>query len=462
MSADPNQPARPNDARSHARHGAHELEPPADDSPPSRVDRRKIVLPLLVLIAGLIATVLMVQARPDVQKAPVEVPPPLVRVVEVEPSDLRLDVSSQGTVVPRTEAQVVAEVAGRVSEVSPRFEAGGFVRQGETLLEIDRRDYELAITSARAQLAQAEVALAREEAEAAVARDEWGELGRGEADPLVLREPQLAEARARLAAAEAAVAKARLDLERTTVTAPFTGRVRATRVDLGEFVNRGTPLAVLYSVDAAEIRLPVADPELEFLDLPEAIAGSPRGPMVELVTEFAGRRETWKGRIVRTEGEIDPQTRMVYLVARVDDPYGLDGRATTPLAVGLFVRATIEGKTFEGVVRLPRETLRAESTVAVVDPDERVRLRRVEVLRAGADHVVVSAGLEPGERVLLSNLDTLVDGMRVRVADRQAPAPWLEGRPDTLPLDRADSATRDAAESAQTETATGGAQEPPP
>lgn len=406
---------------------------PADEPAARPLDRRKIVLPILVLIAGLVATVIMVQARPDVEKTPVAAQPPLVRVVEVEPADLRLDVSSQGTVAPRTEAQLVAEVAGRIGSVSPRFESGGFFRRGETLLEIDRRDYQLAVTGARAQIAQAQVALAREEAEAAVARAEWSELGRGEADPLVLREPQLAEARARVAAAEAALAKAELDLERATVTAPFKGRVRATRVDLGEFVNRGTPLAVLYSVDAAEIRLPVPDPELEFLDLPQSPAGG-AGPRVELVTEFAGGRRSWSGRIVRTEGEIDPQTRMVYLVARVDDPYGLETETATPLAVGLFVQATIEGRTFEQVVRLPRETLRGSSTVAVVDRDDRVRLRPVEVLRSGADHVVINGGLARGERVLLSNLDALVDGMRVRVADRESPAPWLEGRPQELPL----------------------------
>jgi RND family efflux transporter MFP subunit len=402
---------------------------------PARLDRRKIVLPVLVLVVGLAATVLMVQARPDVEKAPVEVPPPLVRVIVVDTVDLRLDVSSQGTVTPRTEAQVVAEVAGRVRVVSPRFAAGGYFRQGEVLLELDRRDYELAVKSAQAQLAQAHVALAREEAEADLAREEWQEIGRGEANPLVLREPQLAETKARVASAEAAVARAELDLERTTIAAPFTGRVRATRVDLGEFVNRGTPLATLYSVDSAEIRLPVPDPELAFLELPRASAGQLAGPRVELSTEFAGETRRWSGRVVRSEAEIDPQTRMVYLVARVEDPYGLTSPDGAPLAVGLFVRAAIEGRTFEDVVRLPREALRGDSTVAVIDQGDRVRLRPVEVLRAGATDVVVRSGLERGERVLLSNLDALVEGMRVRIANEDSPAPWLEGRSGSLELE---------------------------
>ncbi|HVS16032.1 MAG TPA: efflux RND transporter periplasmic adaptor subunit [Thermoanaerobaculia bacterium] len=403
------------------------------DDPPRR-DWRKLALPVVVLLLGLAATVLMVQARPDVERQPVEVPPPLVRVHSVEPETLRLDVASQGTVAPRTQAALVAEVAGIVRSVSPRFEPGGFFSEGELLLAVDDRDYRLAVTGGEAQLAQARVALAREEAEAAVAGEEWRELGRGEADPLVLREPQLAEARAHIAAAEAAVAKARLDLERTRVLAPFAGRVRDTRVDRGEFVARGTPLATLYSVDSAEIRLPVPDPELAFLELPAPGAAGAAGPAVTLTTEFAGRIATWRGRIVRTEAEIDPQTRMVYLVARVDDPYGLRaGGAATPLSVGLFVHAEIEGRLFEDVVRLPREALRSPHQVALVDAEGRVQLREIDVLRAGADEVVVRAGLERGDRVLLSTLDALVEGMRVRVSeDGGADAPWREGRPPAV------------------------------
>jgi RND family efflux transporter MFP subunit len=355
-------------------------------------------------------------------------------VLRVELSTLRLDVESQGTVTPRTEASLVAEVAGSVRSVSPRFQAGGFFRLGEALLTIDDRDYELALASAQAQLAQARVGWAREEAEATLARDEWNELGSGDPNPLVLREPQLAEAQARIAAAEAAVAKARLDLERTRVLAPFTGRVRATRVDLGEFVNRGSPLATLYSVDSAEVRLPVPDPELAFLELPAHASGDRAGPLVTLSTEFAGAAATWSGRIVRSEAEIDPQTRLVYLVARVDDPYGLrTGGAAVPLSVGLFVRAVVSGRTFDKVIRLPREAMRGASQVALVDSEGRVRLRDVTVLRAGADEVVVSQGLEPGDQVLLSPLDALVEGMRVDIADGAGDeAPWREGQPPSI------------------------------
>jgi RND family efflux transporter MFP subunit len=305
--------------------------------------------------------------------------------------------------------------------VSDTFADGGFFEAGETLLELDPRDYELAVTRAQASLAQAEVHLQREEAEAEVARQEWATLGEGEASALLLREPQLAEARVVVKSARAILEAARLDLERCRIQAPFAGRVRTKRVDVGQFVARGEVVARVYAVDYVEVRLPLPLEDLGYLELPVQYRGETagrEGPRVRLRASVGGQRHEWEGRIVRTEGEIDPRTRMLTAVARVDDPFARSQDwSRPPLAVGLFVDAEIEGRT-AGQVRLaPRAALRLDGRLMVVDRDNRLRFRRVEILRKEGERVVIEDGLEPGDRVCISPLEIAVDGMEVRLAE---------------------------------------------
>lgn len=379
------------------------------------------LLPVLILLAAGAGAFLVFKARPEPEIRRPEVVPPLVRVVQVIKQDVDLTVASQGTVEPRVESQLVPEVSGRVLRVSPALVDGGFFEQDEVLLEIDPFDYRQAVAEQKAHVAQARLRLAREEAEAGVARREWVELGRdGDANPLTLREPQLADARAAVDAAEAMLQKARRDLERTTIRAPFDGRVRRKQVDVGQYVTRGSPVATVYAVDAAEVRLPLPDREIEYLDLrldyrDEAAADS--GPEVVLSARFAGRMQEWTGRIVRTEGEIDPKTRMVHVVARVDDPYGRERKdGPIPLAVGMFVHAEIGGRTARDVAVLPRAALRSGDQVWVVN-DQKIHFRPVEVLRAERDVVLIASGLENGELVCISPMEAVTDGMSVRTGD---------------------------------------------
>ena len=391
---------------------------------------KNVVLPVLLVAGGIAGAATMVATKPEVEVIEPEVLPPLVRVVPVELRSVRLDVRSQGTVLPRTETDLVAEVAGRIVAVSPDFEPGGFFARGEVLARIDDRDYELERAAAAAQVAQARVRLAREEAEAEVAAEEWREVGEGEASPLVLRQPQLEEARAMVGAAQATLERAELALERTRIRAPWSGRVRDTSADVGQFVNRGTPIARIHAVDYAEVRLPVPHEELRFLDVPLAApsGGDAGGPALVLEADFAGERRRWTGRVARAEGELDPKTRMMSLVARVEDPYrragGEDGGP--PLAVGLFVEATVEGRVVEGLAELPRAALRGDDRVLVVDGDGRLRMRDVRVLRRTAQTVVIESGLAAGERVCVSPLEAPVDGMAVRTVEDAGPFPSAE------------------------------------
>jgi RND family efflux transporter MFP subunit len=381
----------------------------------------RIALPLAILVVAVIAAVAMVALKPDVETRPPEIKPPLVRTVIVRLQDKRLLVTSQGTVSPRTESALVPEVSGRIIWVSPSFVSGGFFEKGEVLLRIDSHDYEQAVIRARAEVANAKLRLAQEEAEVKVAHSEWDDLGRGEATPLTLREPQLENAKAAVAAAEANLETAERNLERTEIRAPYAGRVRQKNVDVGQFVTVGAPVGDIYAIDYAEIRLPLPDSDLAYLDLPLVYRGeraNQKGPKVALRANFAGETHEWEGRIVRTEGEIDPQSRMVHAVARVANPYGRGKDPDRPpLAAGLFVEAEIEGYEAKDVVVLPRAALRGESQVLVVDEEYRLRFRDIDLLRVTREEIVVRDGLHEGERVCLSPLEAVTDGMKVRTAD---------------------------------------------
>ena len=384
----------------------------------------QVLLPIVILAAAAALALTMIEARPEPETQPVEVTPPLVQVMEVKPTGRRLTVNAEGTVFPRTETDLVPEVSGRVVWVSPSLASGGFFEKDEQLLKVDRREYELAVIQARSAVAQAELTLATEQEEADLARKEWASLGEGEPTPLTLREPQVAQAKATLASAQAALDRTEYDLERTVVKAPYTGLIRTKSVDVGQFVSRGAPVARVYAVDFAEVRLPIPDAELEYVNLPLAFRGQegvPEGPRVTLRAEFAGREHTWEGHIVRTEAEIDPQSRMVQAVARVADPYGQGGRrGRPPLAVGMFVKAEIEGNWVGPVTVLPRSALRGGDTVYVVDENGRLEFRPVEILRMEREQVLIRSGLRAGERVCLSILETAVDGMKVQVVETEA------------------------------------------
>jgi len=379
------------------------------------------LLPVFILLAAGAGAYLVFMSRPEPEIRQPEVVPPLVRVVPVIKQDVDLSVVSQGTVEPRVESQLVPEVSGRVLRVSPALVDGGFFEKDEVLLEVDPFDYRQAVAEQRARVAQARLRLAREEAEADVARREWTDLGRDdEANPLTMREPQLAEARAAVEAAEAMLQRAGRDLERTTIRAPFDGRVRRKQVDVGQYITRGAPLATISAVDAAEVRLPLPDREIAYLDLRldyRDNGAEDSGPDVILRSDFAGQVHEWRGRIVRTEGEIDPRTRMVHVVARVDDPYGRErSDRPMPLAVGMFVHAEIGGRTVHDVAVLPRAALRAGGQVWVVN-DQKIQFRPVEVLRAERDVVLIAGGLENGELICISPMEAVTDGMRVRTGE---------------------------------------------
>ena len=370
----------------------------------------------------------MIRNRPAPETRVADLPAPLVEVSEIRFTDVAMSVFTEGTVMPRTQSELVPEVAGRVIEVSPSLVSGGFFEKDDVLLRLDPRDYELAIVRTRAAIAQAELRLATERQEAALAQNEWELLGNGRPTPLAMREPQIAEALAALASAQATLEQAGYNLERTVLRAPYAGRVRQERVDVGQYVVPGASVATLYAIDVAEVRLPIADKELAYVNLPLAYRqdgneADPRGPRVTLRSNFGGKNHEWTGDIVRTEGVIDPETRMIHVIARVNDRYarGADP-SRPPLAVGMFVEAEIRGRRSGPVVVLPRSVIRGTNDVLVVQ-DGVLFFRKVGFLRQERDRVLVNAGLEDGDRVVTSPLEGAVSGMRVRVQEAEPVEP---------------------------------------
>ena len=385
---------------------------------------RKVAPPMLVLGMSAAALWAMVKWRRTATPNPVETPPPTLELRALERVDFPISIKSQGTVEAATAIRLISEVDGMVTAISPSLKKGGVFRKGELLVAIDSRDFELAIARASAQVASARLRLATAEAEAKVAAQDWREIGtEKEASALLLRQPQLAEAKSTLAAAEADLEKANLDLERTQIKAPFDGRVRQAAVDAGQFVRRGEELASLFGVDRVEVRLPLPLADLRFLDIPPGESSEDlrrRSISVALKGRFGRREHRWRGHVVRVDGEVDADSRMVAVIAEVKNPYGAKDGTNPPLKVGMFVEAEIQGRTAKGVYVVPRSLVLENRQALAVDAQGRLRIRELQILRADRQQAVIEGGFEPGDRLCRSAVDVPVDGMKVNVAGKKA------------------------------------------
>lgn len=392
---------------------------------------------------GLVA--LMSILRPNIEPKEPEVTPPTVFYTVAETQSVTLDATAQGEVRPRTDITLTAQVSGRIVATSEEFVNGGAFNEGDLLVKIEDSDYQAAAAAAKARVAQAEESLRMEEAEAALARRDYEELGREEEPTdLALRKPQLAQARANFEAARAEYRAAQLDLARTSVRAPFKGRVRERSAGLGQFVTPGAQLGRIFATDIAEIQLPLTDNDLAKLGLPIAFSEDEDnpGPPVELTALVAGEQHVWRGRIARTAGAMDPATRQVFAIAVVDDPYGAGATEDgTPLAMGLFVTATIEGKPYDNAITLPRSALYGRDTIYVINDDNIIEQRTVNVVSAERDTVTVTSGVSEGERVATSPLRGAVEGDVVTPTDPQNIPSSGESKPDVTASTGSDTVT---------------------
>lgn len=390
---------------------------------------RQRLMPWIVLGGLLLLAALALYNPPQAGRKPPSQEPRLsVETLTVAPASYQVVVSSYGRVQPRTRSMLVSQVAGEVTWINPQFRDGGVFRAGDELLRIDPRDYEADVQIARASLLEARQVVAEEEALSLQALENWQRLGDGgEPGALVLRKPQLLAAQAGLASAEAALRKAELSLERTTIAAPFDGRILTTEVDVGQVISANTQLAELYASDYVEIRLPLANPDLAYIDLPEPRqlpAEAPEAPVRVSLHSQLMAGASWQGFLVRTEGAIDEDSRQLHVVAQVDDPFALEVDATDgsgprrPLKIGEYVSARIAGRQLPRAIVIDISAIYQGSYVYVVE-EGLLQRREIEIAWQNESEAIIGSGLAGGEQLVITPLGQVTSGTRVAIASQQ-------------------------------------------
>ena len=379
---------------------------------------KRVLTPILVLIAAAGIGAALVISRPEAKQQPRQPPALFVETLTATRLPTTFTVTTQGEVAPRTETTLISEVNGQIVAVSPSFVSGGFFDKGELLVRIDPRIYDARVKRARAKIAAAETQVATEKALAEYALKDWQRLndlnaqGTNAPSDLTLRKPQLAAARAELESAEAELVEAEGDLERTVIRAPYAGMVREKLADIGQYVKPGDRLAQTFATDYAEVRLPLSQADLEFIDLPRNDGDAPVA--VTLSAQIAGAEQQWTGTITRTEGVFDNRTRVLHAVAQVQDPYRPANDQGEPLRIGTFVNAEIQGKLGGELFAVPRHALYRGTTVWVVDENNRLRAVDPTIVRADTEQVYVSSGLSNGDRICVTPMEQPLPGMPVR------------------------------------------------
>jgi RND family efflux transporter MFP subunit len=382
------------------------------------------VAPIAAIIGGAIGAVRLIETAPKAQRRPPTPEATLVRVVSVERTSTNAMVPVLGTVMPSQEVILQPRVSGEIVTLSPSFVPGGRFAGGDFILQIDPKDYELAIERARGDVAQAEYELKLENGYQDVAKREWELLNmQAEASDLdrelALRKPQLLKAKAALEAAKAALRDAELDLERTEIHAPFNCVVISENIDLGAQVTQQTQLGRLVGTDAYWVQAAVPVDQLRWIRFPNAQGegGSAAAIRQELGTGVYGE---WCGTVVRLLGDLEPQGRMARVLITVPDPLRLespDDEAKLPLLIDAYVNVTVEGREVEDVIPIPRAAVRENDSLWIINDADELEIRESEVAWRNRTTVLVRSGIEEGERLVLSDLPAPVAGMALTVGD---------------------------------------------
>jgi RND family efflux transporter MFP subunit len=380
----------------------------------------KIIAPAAVVLTAALIVTYLVLSSTSVKRTPPKQEARLVEVTTVSPETTRITVEAWGTVQAARQVKLQSQVAGEVKRTGDGFEPGAHVSKNELLLQIDPADYQLAVRQRRADLTKAQADLALEEGRRAVAEQEFEllakETGATEDERrLMLREPQRETARAAVASAEAALSEARLNLARTTVKAPFNALVLDRQVNTGTRVSNGAELATLVDTDTFWVELAVPAASLRWLELPAD--GQPGSKVLLYQEQVWGKERYREGRVIRVRGDLDEKGRMARLLVAVDDPLSLHDPQQPPMLLGAFVRAEIAGRELPDVLALKRGWLRDDDTLWLMNQENKLVIRRLQPLYSSSDNVYVQDGIEPGERIVTSELAVPVDGMPLRTAE---------------------------------------------
>lgn len=383
----------------------------------------RVMAPALLLVVGWLGFSKLSFVEEPPAKPPPTAKPVKTRVAALAVSDFQTTITTQGSVRPHNEISLSAQVAGKVVKIDAKFEDGAFFDAGDVLVELEEDDFKTAVTVAEAEVARVNSELANETARADRAKEDWEQLGlEGEPSELVLRIPQLKEAKANLKAAEAQLERARRDLKRTKIRAPFAGRVRKREVGLGATIGTATPLGTIFAIDYAEVRLPLSARQQRLLDLPEN-ADDPK-----LAVEFSDALDpengiTWTGEIVRTEGVLDPDSLELFAIARVADPFGRE-TGEPPLRIGQPVSAHISGNVLEDVIALPRSAVRQLDQIFLVDKEElTLAAHTIEQIWATDEVILVrDPAIAVNQQLLaLTHLVNTPDGSKIEIISEVDP-----------------------------------------
>ena len=376
----------------------------------------KIILPVIVLLLGVGGFILLGKLKPVPQRQPAARAGILVDVMELQAGPHQISIHATGTVQPARQITLVPEISGKVIWIAPELVNGGFFRAGDPLLRIEPADYQLAVERAQADIARAEVAVETEQERAKVSMQEWDRVelpNKGVPGRLVTREIQQQQEQANLSATRAALEQARLNLSRTELIAPFNGRIRQKQVDIGQYLRAGSSIANFAGTDQAEIHIPLSPDDQRWLTIPAAASQQTGSLAIVYLPGVTG--SNWQGRIVRSLGEIDPDSRTASLVVAVDDPYQLQKKPVgEDLSNGLFVEVKLYGDKLDSAISIPRSALRNNNQVWLAAPDDRLRRQPVEILRREKQKLIISQGLSAGERLILTNISAAADGMLLR------------------------------------------------
>ncbi|QIR14496.1 efflux RND transporter periplasmic adaptor subunit [Shewanella aestuarii] len=395
---------------------------------------KQIILPIVVLTIGIGAFAGISALQKPPEEKPAIDTTPLVSIETIEYQPMTFSVSSYGVVNAKYTTDIIAQVSGEITYLDPAFVKGGFVKAGTVLAQIDDSDYQSDLLDAQANIATAKASLVQEKANAKVAELEWARITDSEPTDLSLRKPQLAQEIARLKSAEAGLQRATRNLERTIIRAPYDALIASREIGLASYVSKGTPIGTLLNTDIAEVRLPLADKEIQYLESKGVNAN------VTLVGNFAGSKHEWQAKIVRSEGVVDSKSRMTYLVAEVSDPYGLKSNSRE-LRYGTYVTANIEGARAGDVTIVPRHLI-ANGKVAILDEDNTLRYKDVTMLRQDGSNVVISGGLKNGMRLITSALDYPIEGMKLKLPQDKL----LQSEPTDTSLEATVQLTMDSGE----------------
>ena len=373
----------------------------------------KKLKPLFILL-GAFALSYLLWFLGQVQPDPVEeLPPPDVIVEILTPKDFQVQISSNGTTTPLTQTVLTAEVGGEVIYRSKKFAEGASVIEGEILAKIDDTDLQLKYKNALLQLANAEVKYSLQLAEAEVAKEAWDKIGDGVASDLTLKKPQLKQAEAFLEVAKAQVSSAAKKLNKTEIIAPYAGRIQNVNIDLGTTIIPGQPVGAMYTSSEIEITLAVKDNDLQFLSIP--MDGRKLNPSeqasVVIESFYKGKTQSWKGKLERVDGVIDPVTRMINLIAVFKNDFIESDKPNLP--IGLFVEAKIDGITLKNIFEIPINSISEDNEVYIVDKDNQLELRELTILKKYSEFVIIKDGLKAGERIVTSKLSTASNGIKV-------------------------------------------------